>query len=121
MSEENQNNLPPNETDKQERIRLIRLVTGEDLLAVVNTWDDAYGLKNALRIMVQQTPDGRLNVGLVSWPHFTPANRTKRNITISRNNVLYMDDPDDQLVSAYRAQTSGLLYPSTGAPKVKLV
>lgn len=109
-------------------VLLVRLSTGEDLLAEVAmpisaSSDEAlsddlhYVLKKPMRILAQPGPDGKLSVGLGDFPPFgvTPS----KEVTMLGSKIMFMTSPNPQLIPIYKQATSALTLPT--APSIKLV
>ena len=100
---------------------LIRLITGEDLVAVVvEAIDDedapepdmTYTLKKPMRILAQPDQQGRLQVALAPFPPF--GDDSTKAITIRGSSIMFVTMPNKGLSDYYKQATaaqSGLIIP----------
>jgi hypothetical protein len=77
-------------------IKFLKLVTGEDVLSEVSFEEPVYILKNPVRIM--PTRDGGIGMGPLN-----PFAKGEK-IQISQKDVIFEDEPDDEIRNAYNAQ-----------------
>ena len=84
------------------KIKLIRLVSGEELIAeVVNSSEDSYTLKDAI-VMI---PAGEGRIGFMPFLPYTDA---KNGIAIRKQDVMFVIDPIDDLIDQFRQARSGI-------------
>lgn len=81
---------------------VMKLVTGEDIVANVDINEDAsYLMKKPARIVL--TPDG---AAMIAIPPFSKA----KELTVAREHVIYMGEPDEDMLNAYNSKFgSGLV------------
>ena len=90
------------------KIKLIRLVSGEDLIAeVVNSSEDSYTIKDAI-VMI---PDGEGKIGFMPWMPYTKA---ADGVTIRKQDVMFVIDPLEDLIDQFRQARSGIQTPAKG-------
>ena len=115
-------------------VKVVRLLNEQDLLAKVSIRREdgrkKYILKDAVLIQIQKInvdkstpvldpnappkPDVEYKIGLA--PYKMPYVKQNKEITIDEFHVLYLDEPEDQLLEKYNMLTSGLYLPQ-GAVK----
>jgi len=91
-------------------IKLLKLITGEEILAEVlnGNLENTVVLKNVLRIVIMPSRDPSApTVGLAGWAQFAKDDE----VTLDRRHILAIMDPIDQFVDQYRQQFSGLVTP----------
>lgn len=84
-------------------IKLIRLITGEDIISDIDKKDDVLVLKQPHRLILTQE-------GLGSMPLCPFAKST--NFEISLKNVLFEADPEPQIRDSYASQTGSIVVAS---------
>jgi hypothetical protein len=86
-------------------IKFLKLVSGEDVLSEVEEKDGEYILKNPTRIIAT-----REGIGL------GPLNPLMKDddITVGKEHVVYVGEPDDEIRNGYSAQFGGIILPPTG-------
>lgn len=96
-------------------VHLLKLVTGEDILAelVEMDTDATWKLENPLQVFLVSTEKG--NMALVQ-PYLQLA-RDKSHLFLHDNHILYKIEPEPELLEMYNKQTSPLDLP----PEKKLV
>jgi hypothetical protein len=110
-------------------IKLVNLLSGEDLIAKVEFLgvSDMVRLTKPFRIMIQPPPQGGQNVGIgfAPWPPFIAESQT--TVELQRAHVKYVVDALPDFVSNYMKLTSGLVLPgqnrgpADGKPNLRLV
>tara|TARA_R110000772_G_scaffold99174_3_gene198898 strand:- start:20566 stop:20916 length:351 start_codon:yes stop_codon:yes gene_type:complete len=108
-------------------IKLLKLITGEEVLAEIllptgaqpvrlNDLNDIHRtysqvtIKNVLRIVILPGRDPSApSVGLAGWAQFAKDDE----ITVDRSHIIAIMEPIDQFVEQYRQQFSGLVTPPT--------
>lgn len=94
-------------------IKLIRLITGEEILAEVVV-DSGYKLtiKNPLRVVVVPSKSSPNNptVGLAPWAEFSD----DESFTIDLDKILVIMNPVKEFVSQYNSVFSGIITPTSG-------
>ena len=91
-------------------VKLLKLITGEEILAEVIKNYDTVTIKNVLRIVIMPSRDPSApTVGLPGWAQFAKDDE----ITLDKSHIIAIMDPIDQFVEQYRQQFSGLVTPSS--------
>ena len=91
-------------------VKLLKLITGEEILAEVIKNYDTVTIKNVLRIVIMPGRDPSApTVGLAGWAQFAKDDE----ITLDKSHIIAIMDPIDQFVEQYRQQFSGLVTPSS--------
>ena len=87
-------------------VKLIRVVTGEEIVAeVVSETDDTITVQNALVVL----PTGQ-NVGFAPWA--TVISKDDPEITMSRNHVIYVVELQDDVASKYKEMFGNIITPA---------
>ena len=87
-------------------VKLIRVVTGEEIVAeVVSETDDTITIKNGLVVL----PTGQ-SVGFAPWA--TVISKDDPEITMSRNHVIYMVELQDGVASKYKEMFGNIITPA---------
>lgn len=91
-------------------IKLLRLVTGEDVLAeIVDAGDIAYKIRNPLIVYIRPTETGVPSVGLSQWIPYS----ADKEFTIKNERVVVESNPAEDLRSQYdRVFGAGIIMPS---------
>ena len=90
------------------KIKLLRLVSGEELIAeVANSSEDSYTLKDAI-VMI---PAGEGRIGFMP---FLPYTEAKDGISIRKQDVMFVVDPIEDLIDQFRQARSGIATPPKG-------
>ena len=93
-----------------QEVKIIRLSTGEDVIAKVGENDQGYSLKNPFVIIPQQSAPGQPISLMMSLYN---AFGKKDTVTISKDKVVFMTDPKDEILKSYEQNTSKILTPNT--------
>lgn len=86
-------------------IKLLRLVTGEDVVSDVDVRGETYVLKKPHRLVMTRE-------GLGSMP-FCPFAKTTE-YEIAARNVLFEAEPDDEIRNSYASATGAIVVPASG-------
>lgn len=86
-------------------IKILRLVTGEDIVADIDRKGDLVMLKNPHRLVMTRE-------GLGSMPMCPFAKTT--NFEISVHNVLFEAEPEDEIRNSYASATGSIVVASPG-------
>lgn len=89
-------------------VKLIRLTTGEEILAKCETTAVGFVLKDPAIIV----PVGQGKLGFAKW---LPYAQTEKGVEIPSNFVMFHLDPDIELVNQYTSMVSGLVVPGPAA------
>jgi hypothetical protein len=95
------------------KIKVMKLVTGEDVIAdVENSGDNRFKLKNAvqLRMVPPQIAGSQPSMGFIPFPPF--ATKQSDSVLIEPLHVAYMYDPIEEILSNYQQTFSGIVTPS---------
>lgn len=92
-------------------LKIIKLVTGEDLLAdVAENTIATVTFKNPVRIVVVPTKDPRTpSVGFAPWGEFS----SDKQFTIDKANILYIMAPIQEFINQYNTMFGGIVAPSS--------
>lgn len=94
-------------------IKLIKLITGEEIIANVTEQQDALELKTPVRVVFTQE-----GVGMVPYTLLAKSDV----ISIKQQHVIYEAEPDVEALNAYNSQFgSGIVLPGSGGPNLKLI
>jgi hypothetical protein len=87
-------------------VKLIRVVTGEEIVAeVVSETDDTITVQNAL--VVLPTNNG---VGFAPWA--TVISKDEPEIIVSRNHLVYVAEVQDDVASKYKEMFGNIITPA---------
>jgi len=93
-------------------IQVLKLTTGEDIIADAETKGDSVTLKQPIRLLL--SPEG--GVGMMPFAPFVAS----ETVDISSSYVLFQGEPEPELKNAYNAKFgSGIV--TAGAPDLKIV
>lgn len=87
-------------------IKLIKLITGEEVLAKYEESDTTMIMENPMRL--QLSPKGLAMIPL------SPFMKENAKITIQKKDVLYTVDADDDVINGYNQQFSGIVVAPPG-------
>lgn len=88
-------------------VKLIRLTSGEDVVAnLISDNEDSIVIENA----IVAVPSGRGELGFAPWSPLLSKN--VKELTISKNFVIYIADTQDQIVEQYNEIFSPIITPS---------
>ena len=91
-------------------VKILRLSTGEDVITKVGENDQGISLKNPFVIIPQQSAPGQPISLMMSLYN---AFGKKDTVTISKDKVVFMTDPKDEILKSYEQNTSKILTPNT--------
>ena len=90
------------------KIKLLRLVSGEEVIAeITNSNEDSYQIKDAI-VMI---PAGEGKLGFMPWMPYTKA---AEGVSIRKQDVMFVIDPIEDLVDQFRSARSGIQTPPKG-------
>lgn len=97
-------------------IKIIKLLTGEELIAkVLPSGNDVVKLENPVRIVVippdprmQFDPKKSANIGLAPWAEFTD----DKQFVLDKSHVLAIMNPIKEFVNQYNTMFGGLVVPT---------
>jgi len=94
-----------------DKVKILRLTTGEDVIAKVGENDQGVSLNKAFVIIPQQTGPGKPIQLMMSLYNAFGKNDT---ITLSKDKIVFMTDPKDDILKSYEQNTSRILQPKAG-------
>ena len=94
-----------------EKVKILRLTTGEDVIAKVGENDQGVSLNKAFVIIPQQTGPGKPIQLMMSLYNAFGKSDT---ITIAQDKIVFQTDPKDDILKSYEQNTSRILQPKTG-------
>ena len=92
-------------------VKVIRMTTGEDVIAKVGENDGGISLNKPFVIIPQQSGPGKPVQLMMSLYNAFGKGDT---ITVGQDKVVFMTDPKDEIKSSYEANTSKILTPNKG-------
>ena len=92
-------------------VKILRLTTGEDVIAKVGENDQGVSLNKAFVIIPQQTGPGKPIQLMMSLYNAFGKNDT---ITLDKDKIVFMTDPKDDILKSYEQNTSRILQPKPG-------
>ena len=92
-------------------VKVLRLSTGEDVIAKVGENDGGISLNKPFVIIPQQSGPGKPVQLMMSLYNAFGKGDT---ITLGKDKVVFMTEPKDEIKSSYEANTSKILTPNKG-------
>jgi hypothetical protein len=92
-------------------VKILRLVTGEELLGEVLDLNNTIQIKNPVRIVVMpnkidpKTP----NVGFAPWADFSD----DKTVTLDKSHIIAIMSPIKEFVNQYNSMFGGLVVPTS--------
>jgi hypothetical protein len=87
-------------------VKLIRVVTGEEIVAeVVSETDDTITVQNALAVLPTNS-----GVGFAPWA--TVVSKDDPEITVSRNHLVYIAEVQEDVSSKYKEMFGNIITPA---------
>ena len=80
-------------------ILIVRLISGEEIIAVLSISDKSISLKNPAAVIIQQGQNGRPSMGLADYLMLTD----KKEIRISTEHILFIYEPNADVRNAYNS------------------
>ena len=93
-----------------DKVKILRLTTGEDVIAKVGENDQGVSLNKAFVIIPQQSAPGQPIQLMMSLYNAFGKSDT---ITLSKDKIVFMTDPKDDILKSYEQNTSKILTPKT--------
>jgi hypothetical protein len=93
-------------------VKLIRLITGEEIIAtIISSDDNTISFENPIRIVVipGKSAPNNPTIGFAPWAEFTD----DKLFSIDRRNVLAIMNPIQQFVDQYKATFSKIIQPQS--------
>ena len=91
-------------------VKILRLSTGEDVIAKVGENDQGVSLNKAFVIIPQQSAPGQPVQLMMSLYNAFGKSDT---ITLTKDKIVFMTDPKDEILKSYEQNTSKILTPKT--------
>ena len=92
-------------------VKILRLTTGEDVIAKVGENDQGVSLHKAFVIIPQQTGPGKPIQLMMSLYNAFGKNDT---ITLDKDKIVFMTDPKDDILKSYEQNTSRIITAKPG-------
>ena len=92
-------------------VKVIRMTTGEDVIAKVGENDGGISLNKPFVIIPQQSGPGKPVQLMMSLYNAFGKGDT---ITVDQDKVVFMTDPKDEIKNSYEQNTSKILTPNKG-------
>ena len=105
-----------------DKVKILRLTTGEDVIAKVGENDQGISLNKPFVIIPQQSAPGQPIQLMMSLYNAFGKSET---ITLAKDKIVFMTDPKDDILKSYEQNTSRILQPKAGlitentVPKLK--
>ena len=94
-----------------EEVKILRLTTGEDVIAKVGENDQGVSLNKAFVIIPQQTGPGKPIQLMMSLYNAFGKSET---ITLAKDKIVFMTDPKDDILKSYEQNTSRIISAKPG-------
>jgi len=94
-----------------EKVKILRLATGEDVIAKVGENDQGVSLNKPFVIIPQQSAPGQPIQLMMSLYNAFGKSDT---ITIAQDKIVFQTDPKDEILKSYEQNTSRILQPKAG-------
>ena len=94
-----------------EKVKILRLTTGEDVIAKVGENDQGVSLNKPFVIIPQQSAPGQPVQLMMSLYNAFGKSDT---ITIAQDKIVFQTDPKDEILKSYEQNTSRILQPKAG-------
>ena len=94
-----------------QEVKILRLSTGEDVIAKVGENDQGVSLKNPFVIIPQQSAPGQpISLMMSLYNAFGKSD----TVTLDKDKIVFMTDPKDEILKSYEQNTSRILQPKAG-------
>tara|TARA_B110000285_G_scaffold235438_1_gene317148 strand:- start:1811 stop:2116 length:306 start_codon:yes stop_codon:yes gene_type:complete len=94
-----------------QEVKILRLSTGEDVIAKVGENDQGVSLKNPFVIIPQQKAPGQpIQLMMSLYNAFGKSN----TITVAKDKIVFITDPKDEILKSYENNTSTIIAPKPG-------
>ena len=94
-----------------DKVKILRLTTGEDVIAKVGENDQGVSLNKPFVIIPQQSAPGQPIQLMMSLYNAFGKSDT---ITIAQDKIVFQTDPKDDILKSYEQNTSRILQPIAG-------
>ena len=89
-----------------QEVKILRLTTGEDVIAKVGENDQAVSLNKACVIIPQQMAPGKpVQLMMSLYNAFGKGD----SVTLSKDKIVFMTDPKDEILKSYEQNTSRII------------
>ena len=89
-----------------EQVKILRLTTGEDVIAKVGENDQGVSLNKAFVIIPQQIAPGKpVQLMMSLYNAFGKSD----SVTLSKDKIVFMTDPKDEILKSYEQNTSRII------------
>ena len=93
-----------------DKVKILRLTTGEDVIAKVGENDQGVSLNKPFVIIPQQSAPGKPIQLMMSLYNAFGKSET---ITVDKDKIVFMTEPKDEILKSYEQNTSKILTPQT--------
>ena len=94
-----------------DKVKILRLSTGEDVIAKVGENDQGVSLKNPFVIIPQQTAPGQpIQLMMSLYNAFGKSD----DIVVDRDKIVFITDPKDDILKSYEQNTSRIIQAKPG-------
>ena len=94
-----------------QEVKILRMTTGEDVIAKVGENDQGVSLKQPFVIIPHQTAPGKPIQLMMSLYNAFGKSDT---ITLAKDKIVFTTDPKDDILKSYEQNTSRILQPKAG-------
>ena len=94
-----------------QKVKILRLATGEDVIAKVGENDQGVSLNKPFVIIPQQSAPGQPIQLMMSLYNAFGKDET---ITLSKEKIVFITDPKDDILKSYEANTSRIIQAKPG-------
>jgi len=88
-------------------VKLIRMSTGEDLIAEIVDKTNHLTIKNPCLVLIRPTESGTASVNITHWVPYA----AEKDFELNFEHVIFMIEPADDLLQNYKAVFSPLIMP----------
>lgn len=107
----------PTTNNAEKVVKVLKLSTGEDIVAQVVTKQHNIVVYNSVVVVPQPSPNGQISFGFIPFPLFADHAQLKKDGLILDEKMVVMSySPNKNVLNAYNQQMSNLLLP--GTPKI---
>lgn len=85
----------------KENVRLVRLVSGEELVGQIDETETEVTIKKAAIVIVQppRTAGEQMGIAMIGWMPYTQARQD--GVTVKKQHVLFIVNPEPNMVKTY--------------------
>ena len=94
-----------------DKVKIMRLTTGEDVIAKVGENDQGVSLNKPFVIIPQQSAPGQPIQLMMSLYNAFGKSDT---ITLAKDKIVFQTEPEDDILKSYEQNTSRILQPKAG-------